>query len=353
MRPLWCSAILAWPHHQKAHQLEVVDSRDVRFQEAGGSGGEEAVDVFFRLLVDDRLDGAGQQLRRLAHVAAVLRLLVVGLTQRAVRGGLALADLPHVVERLLRLQVSLHDAAVVGHVHHVERVDLVLCALLKRLVHVPEDENDARLVSLHHGVDARGRALDLGVRLVVFGQIRPEVVQAQVGYRHAAVHVFEVHHLALHLQQLVLAVFEVALLVLVEQVVVARGGEHHAAHPAFHAAFQVDVVVKLDVGPEVHQLDLRVLRPDAVDAAEPLHDAHGVPVNVVVHQVVAVLQVLALGDAVGGYQDVDVRGAGHHLVAALRLGREAREHVVHVARNALGGGARALLAAGDLGDVQP
>ena len=49
---------------------------------------------------------------------------------------------------------------------------------------------------------------------------------------------------------------------------------------------------------------------DAVDAAEALDDAHRVPVDVVVDQVVAVLKVLALGDAVGGDQDVDLAGRG-------------------------------------------
>lgn len=44
---------------------------------------------------------------------------------------------------------------------------------------------------------------------------------------------------------------------------------------------------------------------DPVDPSEPLNDAHRVPVDVIVDAVVAVLEVLAFGDAVGGNQNVD------------------------------------------------
>src|SRR5206468_4004303 len=49
----------------------------------------------------------------------------------------------------------------------------------------------------------------------------------------------------------------------------------------------------------VTELDALVRRADPVNAAEPLDDPHRVPVDVVVDDEVAVLQVLALTDAVG------------------------------------------------------
>ena len=54
--------------------------------------------------------------------------------------------------------------------------------------------------------------------------------------------------------------------------------------------------------------------------------------DVVVHQVVAVLEVLALRDAVGGDDDVHVAAGKlrRHNVALLRRGREAGEHLLHV-----------------------
>ena len=50
---------------------------------------------------------------------------------------------------------------------------------------------------------------------------------------------------------------------------------------------------------------LLVGRADPVDAAEALDDADRVPVDVVVDEVVAVLEVLALGDAVGGDEQIE------------------------------------------------
>ena len=94
-----------------------------------------------------------------------------------------------------------------------------------------------------------------------------------------------------------------------EHVVVGGGGEVGDDHAVLDALLEVDVLVQGDVGPEVHELDLRVGRADAVDAAEPLDDPHRVPVDVVVDDVVAVLEVLALADAVGADQHVDLAGA--------------------------------------------
>ena len=73
------------------------------------------------------------------------------------------------------------------------------------------------------------------------------------------------------------------------------------------------------------------LAADAVDSSEALDDAHGVPVDVVVDAVVAVLQVLPLGDAVRRDQDVDVlRVLGVQHVPVLGLRGEAGQDVVHL-----------------------
>ena len=92
----------------------------------------------------------------------------------------------------------------------------------------------------------------------------------------------------------------------VEDVVVAGGREVGDDHAVLDALLEVDVLVERDVGPEVDELDLRVGRADAVDAAEALDDPHRVPVDVVVDEVVAVLEVLALADAVGADENVDL-----------------------------------------------
>jgi hypothetical protein len=74
---------------------------------------------------------------------------------------------------------------------------------------------------------------------------------------------------------------------------------HFDDHPVFDPFLEVDVLVQRNVRPVVDELDLSIGGTDAVDTPEALDDADGVPVNVVVIEVVAVLEVLALRDAVG------------------------------------------------------
>src|SRR5690606_11299085 len=107
-----------------------------------------------------------------------------------------------------------------------------------------------------------------------------------------------------------------------EHVVITGGGDVGDHHPVLHALLQVDVLVQGNVRPVVDQLDLAVGRSDAVDAAEPLDDAYRVPVDVVVDEIVAVLEVLALGDAVRCNQDVQLgRLVGYDQVLLLRARR--------------------------------
>ena len=71
-------------------------------------------------------------------------------------------------------------------------------------------------------------------------------------------------------------------------------------------------------------------------SSKPLDDAYRVPVDVVVDQVIAVLQVLAFGDAVGGDQKVNVRGrqVGVEVVSLLRSRGEATEQDIQICRDA-------------------
>ena len=106
--------------------------------------------------------------------------------------------------------------------------------------------------------------------------------------------------------QLFLTIIEVVLLLGGQWIVVASGSKHRHLHSRFHTGFQVDVLVKRHVRPVIHHLYDGVARADAVDSPETLDDAHGIPVNVEVYQIVAVLQVLPLADAVGGNEHVNL-----------------------------------------------
>ena len=147
------------------------------------------------------------------------------------------------------------------------------------------------------------------MQLVELGQVNAEVGQRQIGDGNAAGQVFQVDDAVLHLQQLVAAVFQIVHLVaglLLDDVLFAGGGNVQQHHAAADALLQVDVFLKLHVGPEVHQLNAVVARADAINPPEPLDDANRVPVNVVIDQPVAVLKVLPFADAVGGDQQVQL-----------------------------------------------
>ena len=108
------------------------------------------------------------------------------------------------------------------------------------------------------------------------------------------------------------AILEVALLFRVDQIIVAGRGHDRDLHARLDTGFQVDVLVQIHVRPEIDQLDLGVAAADTVDTAKALNDAYWIPMNVVIDQIVAVLQVLTFGNAVSGDQNVNVFRATRH-----------------------------------------
>ena len=77
--------------------------------------------------------------------------------------------------------------------------------------------------------------------------------------------------------------------------------------------------------------DLTVTDLVAVDPPEPLDDPHRIPVNVVVHQKIAVLEVLAFRDAVCGDQDINLAQLiRHDRRLLLGAGREQREQGLEI-----------------------
>ena len=205
------------------------------------------------------------------------------------------------------------------------------------------------------GESAEGERLQLpGVLLQEARKVDAEVVQREVGDGDAAAQVFEVDDGILELEELLAAVFQVVHLVaglVLDDVLFAGGGNVQQHHAAADALFEVDVFLQLHVGPEVDELDALVGRADAVDAAEALDDAHRVPVDVVVDDGVAVLEVLAFADAVGGDQQVDFAFTGKVFGPLLGAGREGRDDAGEVLAQV---GQRGLVVAGtgDEGRVQ-
>ena len=171
----------------------------------------------------------------------------------------------------------------------------------------------------------------VAVGLDVVQQIQPELVQPQVHDGDAGGHILHIHHFLLEPFQLLFAVFQVAFLLWIDQIVIAGGGHNGNLHPGLHTGFQIDVLVQRHIRPEVHQLDHLVFAANAVDAPKTLDNTHRVPVNVVIDQIVAVLQILAFGNTVSGDKNIDfLCAARHQHIPPLGDGREAGQHIVQV-----------------------
>ena len=143
--------------------------------------------------------------------------------------------------------------------------------------------------SLGHGADPAGTGLQLRVVLGVFHQLHAEFVQAKVGDGYTRTHFLQIYDLCLQALQLAAAIFQIALFLRREQVVIAGGGHDQRLHAGLDPRFQIDVVIQCHIGPEIDELDAVIAAADTVDAPEALHQPHGIPMDVVVHKTVAVL----------------------------------------------------------------
>ena len=103
--------------------------------------------------------------------------------------------------------------------------------------------------------------------------------------------------------------------------------EHHA--PA-NAGLEIQIFVQLHVRPEVDQLDLRVAGANPVDASEALNDPDRIPMNIVIDEVVAVLEVLAFRNAICGDQKIDLSLRRKFGRAFFRLRRESTQNAAHI-----------------------
>ena len=104
-----------------------------------------------------------------------------------------------------------------------------------------------------------------------------------------------------------------------QEVVLEGGGDVHKSHAGLDAVLEVHVFVQILGRPEIHQLDGFIHTTDTVNATETLNDADGIPVDVVIDQIIAILKVLPLTNAVGGDEEVNFTLLGHggNLVSVL------------------------------------
>ena len=169
----------------------------------------------------------------------------------------------------------------------------------------------------HHRIEAeRGGLQKLAVRFNVLAQLDAEVVQREFVQGDAFAEIFKVEDFLPELEQLFVPVAEICVdqffdFVGLEDVIFKRGSNVHQGHARFDAILEIDVFFEVLGGPEVDQLDGGVDAADTVNAAKALDDPDRIPVNVVIDEQIAVLEVLALGNAIGGDKQVNLLGLRH------------------------------------------
>ena len=113
-------------------------------------------------------------------------------------------------------------------------------------------------------------------------------IEAEVGYRDTCLERLHVDDLAiLHATERLVS--EPNVVSLGERIVIPRRGDVHRLHSVLHAIGEVNVLVEVDIRPEVDELHGGIPRANTVDASEALNDADGIPVDVIVYHAVAIL----------------------------------------------------------------
>ena len=140
----------------------------------------------------------------------------------------------------------------------------------------------------------------------IIQQIQAELIQPQIHNGYSGIHLFNIHHLILQPFKLFAAVFQISGSILIDGVIIASRCHYRNFHTGFHPVFELNIIIQCHIGPVVDQLDLFIFAADTVNTPETLNQPHRVPVDVVVDQIVAVLQVLTFRNTVGGNQNINI-----------------------------------------------
>ena len=273
------------------------------------------IKVLFFLGVNDGVDCFIQQFGEFCHVPAVIGFCVEFTAEFCQGFTLATAKQSHIIKQFLRVQIIADDFSVHTDINHIERMDAVLIINVHALVDVLQHEDDAlrQLIgSRNNSMETTRLFIHITVVLYIFEQIKAEFIQSQVHNGDARCHILNVYNFILQALELRLSVLKVCLFLVTEQIIIARSGHDRDLHSGFHTVFQIDVLIQIHIRPEVHQLDIPVLATDTVDTPKALDDAHRVPMNIIVYQIVAVLQVLTFRNTICSDQNINISCAVWH-----------------------------------------
>ena len=136
-----------------------------------------------------------------------------------------------------------------------------------------------------------------------FQKFDSKIVKRELGKGNAAAEIFDVEYFVFQSKKLLVTVVKVVAndvfdFLVIKYVVFKGGGKVHESHAGFNAVLEVDVFVQVVGGPEIDELHGMTGATDPIDATKPLNSTDGIPVDVVIDEVIAVLEILTLADAV-------------------------------------------------------
>src|SRR3989339_363769 len=324
--------------HKERDHFEIVHAGKFSLAGVGSAWSEQACDGAFFFLADDGGDRGGKKFLNSGHVLAVSGGFVEAGAGPGVRIVPPDAKPSQTVKDLLGLGKGQEGRPVFSDMNQIMRREGItgFDRLDGRIAFGAQAEDDAGrhsrfscTVCRHNRKYAERKPFQLMLMILEkTGQIDAEIREGQVGNGNAAGEILKVDDNVLQLEQLLAAVFQIVHLVAglkLDEVFFAGGGDVQKHHAPADPLFEVDVFLQLHIGPEVDELDAAVGGADPVDAAETLDDADGIPVNVVVDEPVAILKVLAFGDAIRGDEQVELSLAGQLFRTFFGARRECRQ----------------------------
>ena len=280
------------------------------------------------------------------HVLAATCFLVKDADKLALGFVFAFSQEAHFIEKVFGIQVIYKHFTIIFDVNQIEWMKAVLLVNVDIGIDVLENIDDTGgsvFGRSSGGIDAKWYIVGIAVFVTELFDVEMEFVEPEIHYIDTTIDFFEVDNFFLKALELVFAIFEVW--VHVFQHVFAGTGDADKFGAVFDTSFEIDVGVKGNVRPEIDELDGFVFGADAVDTTEALDNANWVPVDVVVDEIIAILEVLTFGDTVGGDQNVDVGSDGTTQgIAVFGFGAEIGKDFVEIFGDTFQGGVWCMIA---------
>ena len=144
----------------------------------------------------------------------------------------------------------------------------------------------------HYSMKSSRLFIHIAVLFYVVQKVEPEFIQPKIHNGDSIGHILNINHFLLQAFELRFAVFQIALFFRIDQIIITGGCHNRDLHTGLNTGLQINVLIQRQVRPEIHKLNVLVTTSNTIDPSKTLDDAHRIPVNIIVDQVITVLQIL-------------------------------------------------------------